>query len=188
MTLADKADGARRWCIDYRRVNQKTIPDKQPMPYIAKLIEKLRVSGFFTKLDMASAYWQVAMHPEDIQKTAFVTADGHFEWFVLPFGLKNALATFQRIIRKVLGDLLNHGVLSYLDDIVIYAKTEQEHHAPLKQLRSCSKDLTITTSNSNERNINSLSHKLSSLDTSSAMMRSDPYMEKSKSYLTFYRP
>ena len=134
VTLADKADGTRRLCIDYRRVNQKTIPDKQPMPYIADLLEKFQGSRFSTKLDMASGYWQVAMHPEDIHKTAFVTADGHFEWLVLPFGLKNAPATFQRIVRKVLGDLLNHGVLSYLDDIVIYAKTKQKHDALLKQV------------------------------------------------------
>ena len=142
VTLADKAHGTRHLCIDYRRVNQETIPDKKTMPYIADFLEKYQVSRFFNKLDMASGYWEVAMHPEDIHKPAFITADGHFEWLVLPFGLKKAPATFQRIIRKVLGDLLNHGVLSYLDDIVIYAKTKQEHDALLK---TSLRDLTITT-------------------------------------------
>ena len=102
VTLADKADGTRRLCIDYRRVNQKTIPDKQPTPYIADLLEKFQGSKFFTKLDMASGYWQVAMHPDDIHKTAFVTPDGHYEWLVLPFGLKNAPATFHRIVQNIL--------------------------------------------------------------------------------------
>ena len=76
---------------------------------------------------MASGYWQVPIHPEDIHKTAFVTQDGHYEWLVLPFSLKNAPATFHRIVQRILGNLLNHGVYSYLDDVILYAITQGEH-------------------------------------------------------------
>jgi hypothetical protein len=76
------------------------------------------------------------MDPRDIEKTAFVTQDGHYEWLVLPFGLRNAPATFTRVIRRVLGKLLNNGVMSYLDDIVIYAKTSDEHNRLLTEVLS----------------------------------------------------
>ena len=121
-------DGKRRLCVDYRQLNKKTIADKQPLPYKPDVIERLQGCRFFSKLDFASGYWQVAVQPDDIQKTAFVTIDGHYEWLVLPFGLKNAPATFQRVVRKILGDLIDYGVLSYLNDIVFYAKAMEEHN------------------------------------------------------------
>ena len=104
------------------------------MPYIPDVIDKLQGCRFFTKLDMASGYWQVPIHPEDIHKTAFVTQDGHYEWLVLPFGLKNAPATFHRIVQRILGNLLNHGVYSYLDDVILYAKTQEEHDSLLREV------------------------------------------------------
>ena len=134
VTLAPKKDGKRRLCLDFRRPNKKTIADKQPLPYIPDVIDRLQGSRFFSKLDFASGYWQVSMHPDDIQKTGFVTQEGHYEWLVLPFGLKNAPATFQRVVRKILGELINNGVLSYLDDIVIYAKTLDEHNRLLREV------------------------------------------------------
>ena len=69
--------------------------------------------------------------PESIDKTAFITPDGHYEWLVLPFGLKNAPATFQRIVREVLGELLDHGVIPYFDDIIVYSETVPEHLSTL---------------------------------------------------------
>ena len=114
-TLADKKDGSRRFVCDYRGVNSKTIPDKTPLPVIADFVDRLQGSKFFSKLDFASGYWQVPIHPDDIHKTAFVTPDGHYEWLVLPFGLKNAPATFHRVVQSILQDFINQGVMSYLD-------------------------------------------------------------------------
>ena len=134
VTLPDKKDGTKRLAIDYRRLNSKTISDKTPIPLIADIIDRFRGAKYFSKLDFASGFWQVPIHPDDIHKTAFVTTDGHFEWTVLPFGLKNSPATFHRVVRKILSDLINNGVLSYLDDIIIYASTEDEHHSFLREV------------------------------------------------------
>ena len=134
ITLADKKDGTKRLCIDYRKLNQKTVADKTPLPLIADLIDRLQGSTIFSKLDFASGYWQVPVHAEDIYKTAFVTKDGHFEWLVLPFGLKNSPSTFHRVVRKILGDLINKGVMSYLDDIILYAKNSTEHNRLLNEV------------------------------------------------------
>ena len=142
-TLADKADCTKRLCCDYRGLNGKTIADKQPMPYIPDVIDKLQGCRFFTKLDMASGYWQVPIHPEDIHKTAFVTQNGHYEWLVLPFGLNNAPATFHRIVQRILGNLLNHGVYSYLDDVILYAKTQEEHDTLLREVFTRLKDHNV---------------------------------------------
>ena len=134
VTLADKKDNTKRLCIDYRRLNHKTISDKTPLPLIADVLDRLQGSKVFTKLDFCSGYWQVPVNEEDIHKTAFVTTNGHYESLVLPFGLKNSPATFHRVVQKIIGDLLNHGVMSYLDDIVIYAKERSEHDQLLTQV------------------------------------------------------
>ena len=127
VTLVDKKDGTKRLCIDYRKLNSITIDDKQPLPKIQYAINKLRGSKFFTTLDVAAGYWHVSIDPRDIDKTAFVTHNGHYEWLVMPFGLKTAVATFQRLIQKSLGDLLNNGCLNYLDDIIVYSETLEDH-------------------------------------------------------------
>ena len=134
ITLADKKDGTKRLCIDYRRLNSKTVADKTPLPVIADVIDRLQGSKYFSKLDFASGYWQVAIHPEDIPKTAFVTRDGHYEWTVLPFGLKNSPSTFHRVVRKILGELINNGVMSYLDDIIVYASDKATHDRLLEDV------------------------------------------------------
>ena len=134
ITLADKKDGTKRLCVDYRRLNKITVADKTPLPLIADVIDRLRGMKIFSKLDFASGYWQVPVHPEDISKTSFVTRDGHFEWLVLPFGLKNSPSTFHRVVRKILGNLVNTGVMSYLDDIVVYAEDQVEHDRLLTEV------------------------------------------------------
>ena len=127
VTLAPKKDGTQRLCIDYRRLNAITIDDKMPMPRIQEVLDRLSDSKYFTTLDIAWGFWHIEMEIDSIEKTAFVTNEGHYEWMVMPFGLKNSPATFQRTIQKILGALLYRGTINYLDDIIIYTKTFEEH-------------------------------------------------------------
>ena len=134
VTLAPKKDGSQRLCIDFRKLNAITIDDKMPLPRIQEVLDRLSGAKYFTTLDIAWGYWQAAMDPASVAKTAFVTNSGHYEWLVMPFGLKNAPATFQRTLQTVLGKLLYNGAINYLDDIIIYSKTYTEHLALLDQV------------------------------------------------------
>ncbi|UYV80136.1 K02A2.6-like [Cordylochernes scorpioides] len=102
VVMVPKKDGNKRMCIDYRRLNEITLDDRQPLPHIQDMFDRLHGSRFFSTLDVAWGYWQIEMDPQSIQKTAFVTNDGHYEFLVMPFGLKNAASTFQRIIQHIL--------------------------------------------------------------------------------------
>jgi hypothetical protein len=115
----------KRLVIDYRPLNAKTIQQNWPIPRVLDILDRLSGSIWFTVLDLKSGYWQVLMSQESIQKTAFSTADGHYEFLRLPFGLKNAPAEFSRIMFMVLGNL--SFVEIYLDDITIHSKTLDEH-------------------------------------------------------------
>ncbi|UYV80156.1 hypothetical protein LAZ67_18001842, partial [Cordylochernes scorpioides] len=127
VVMVPKKDGNKRMCIDYRRLNEITLDDRQPLPHIQDMFDRLHGSRFFSTLDVAWGYWQIEMDPQSIQKTAFVTNDGPYEFLVMPFGLKNAASTFQRIIQHILGELLWKGTCSFQDDILVYTKTWQEH-------------------------------------------------------------
>ncbi|UYV61460.1 K02A2.6-like, partial [Cordylochernes scorpioides] len=127
VVMVPKKDGNKRMCIDYRRLNEITLDARQPLPHIQDMFDRLHGSRFFSTLDVAWGYWQIEMDPQSIQKTAFVTNDGHYEFLVMPFGLKNAASTFQRIIQHILDELLWKGTCSFQDDILVYTKTWQEH-------------------------------------------------------------
>jgi hypothetical protein len=131
VVIVPKPDGSARFCCDFRRLNSVTIPDAYPMPRIDDLIDKVGQAKFLTKIDLSRGYWQVPMDPESIPLSAFVTAHGEFQWRFMPFGLRNAPATFQRLVRRVLTGLESF-TGAYLDDIIIFSSTWSEHLEHIK--------------------------------------------------------
>lgn len=128
------ASGKQKWriVVDYRKVNEKTIDDRYPLPNISDILDKLGRCQYFTTLDLASGFHQIEMHPDSIPKTAFSVEHGHYEFVRMPFGLKNAPATFQRVMDDVLKGLQNKICLVYMDDIIIFSTSLQEHINNLK--------------------------------------------------------
>lgn len=134
VTLAPKKDGTWRFCLDYRAVNDITKKDRHPLPRISDLLEALSGAKYFTTLDLAAGYWQIPMAEEDIEKTAFITAEGSYEFLRMPFGLCNAPATFQRWVNTVFAPMLRLSVLCYIDDILVFSKTFEEHVVHVREV------------------------------------------------------
>lgn len=124
--LVKKKDGTDRMCVDYRELNDNTVPDRFPLPLISDQIARLHGGHFFSILDLTSGFHQIPIEPESIEKTAFVTPDGQFEYLRMPFGLRNAPSVFQRALVHALGDLVNSYVVVYMDDVLIVASSAQE--------------------------------------------------------------
>lgn len=134
VVIVKKKDGTERFCVDYRQLNAITKPDRYPIPRISSLLESFREANWFSGLDLASGYWQVEMSKADREKTAFIIDGGLYEFNVMPFGLRNAPGTFQRLMNYVLRDLIGKFVAVYLDDIIIYSKTYEQHIDHLNQV------------------------------------------------------
>jgi hypothetical protein len=130
------ASGEKKWrlVVDFRRLNEKTIGDAYPLPDITEILDQLGQSKYFSCLDMVMGYHQIEVKEEDKEKTAFSTKNGHWEYNRLPFGLKTAPSTFQRMINTVLSGLTGTRCFVFLDDIVIYAKSLSEHDAKLREV------------------------------------------------------
>lgn len=128
------ASGKKKWrmVIDYRKINEKTIDDRYPLPNITDILDKLGRAQYFTTLDLASGFHQIEMHPNSIEKTAFSVENGHYGYTRMPFGLKNAPATFQRVMDNVLQGLQGKHCLVYMDDIIIFSSSLQEHITSIK--------------------------------------------------------
>ena len=125
--LVKKKNGTTRFCIDYRRVNAVTRKDAYPLPRVDDTLDTLSGSAWFTTLDLVSGYWQIEVDPNDREKTAFATTEGHFEFNRMPFGLCNAPSTFQRLMDLVLAGLQWDSCLVYLDDVIIPGRSLSEH-------------------------------------------------------------
>ncbi len=127
IVLVRKKSGELRFCIDYRRLNQITRNDAHPLPRVDDLLDSVGNAKYFTTLDLKSGYWQIAVHPDDREKTAFVTHGGLYEFNRMPFGLATASATFQRAMELALAGLTYSICLCYLDDIIIFSNSITEH-------------------------------------------------------------
>ena len=125
--MVHKKDGSWRFCIDYHKLNAVTCRDAYPLPRIDATLDSLVVATYFTTLDLASGYWQVAVEENDKEKSAFSTPEGHFEFNVMPFGLTNAPATFQRFMECILVGFVGEECLIYLDDIILFSSSFKEH-------------------------------------------------------------
>ena len=126
VVLVKKKDGTVRFCVDYRKLNGVTVKDSYPLPRIEDCLNALSGSQWFCTLDLASGYWQVEMAETDKEKTAFSTGSGLYQFNVMPFGLCNAPATFERLMERVLVGLPWHVLLIFFDDVIVHAKSFEE--------------------------------------------------------------
>lgn len=130
--LVPKADGTLRFCTDYRKVNAVTKPDSFPLPRMEDCIDQVGSARFVSKLDLLKGYWQVPLSARAREIAAFITPKGLYSYAVMPFGLRNAPATFQRLMNRVIGDM--QGCAVYLDDVVLYSDTWPIHLQRMREL------------------------------------------------------
>ena len=135
VVMVRKKDGSLRFCVDFRQLNAATVKDAHPLPRIDDLLDALHGAKWFSTLDLKSGYWQVPIAEQDKEKTAFRTSSGQlFEFNQVPFGLCNAPATFSRLMDRVLAGLYWETCLFYLDDIIVFSSTWEEHLARLREV------------------------------------------------------
>jgi hypothetical protein len=127
-----KKYGTLRLCIDYKQLNKITIKNKDPLPRINDLFDQVGGAKIFSKLDLRSGYHQVRIKDKDINKTDFRTRYGHYEFVVIPFGLTKALATFMCLVNSIFSQYLDKFVVVFIDDILVYYKTKEEHEESLR--------------------------------------------------------
>lgn len=123
-----------RLVIDYRKLNEKTISDKYPIPDITEILDKLGRATYFSTIDLVSGFHQIQLDTKDVEKTAFSVSSGKYEFTRMPFGLKNAPATFQRVMDAVLRDLIGVCCLVYMDDIIIFSSSFEEHVKDIRKV------------------------------------------------------
>ena len=168
IVLVRKQNGTLRFCVDYRKLNGVTRKDAYPLPRVDDALDTLSGCQWFTTLDLISGYWQVQLNPEDREKSAFTTFEGLFEFNVMPFGLCNAPATFQRLMDSVLAGLQWTSCLVYVDDIIIPGKTFDDHlhnlHSVLLRLREANLKLQPPKCIFARKSVSFLGHIISAKD------------------------
>ena len=161
-----KKDGSIRICIDYRKLNEVTLPDSYPLPRVQDCLDSLQGSCWFTTLDATSGYFQLETDTADRDKTAFVCEKGLFAFRVLPMGLVNSAATYQRTLEQIMSELQHETCLIYLDDIIVYSKTFQEHiqrlDEVLTRLGNASLKLSPKKCHILQQDVTFLGHRVSS--------------------------
>ena len=165
--LSKRKDGSTRFSVDQRKLNSVTHKDAYPLSHINDTLESLSDSKWFSTIDLLSGYWQVGMAESDKEKTAFITHDGLFEFNVMPFGLCNAPATFQRLMNLSLSGMLWSECLVYLDDIIIFVCTFEEHLChltsvlELERLRAVNLKAKLSKCNFLQQQVHYLGHVIS---------------------------
>jgi hypothetical protein len=129
--FVEKKDKSLRMCVDYHSLNEVTIKNKYPLPRIDDLFDQLKGAKYFSKVDLRSGYHQLKIRESDIPKTAFVTRYGQYEFTVMSFGLTNAPAYFMNLMNKVFMEELDKFVVVFIDDILFYSKSMEEHEQHL---------------------------------------------------------
>ena len=162
VVLVPKPDGTSRFCVDFRKLNKITKKDSYPLPLISESLEALGGARFFSSLDMISGYWQVEMNSSSKEKTAFVTHSGLYEFTTMPFGLCNTPGTFQRLMECVLRGLTWQIALIYLDDVLVYSRTFDEHLQHLRlvfdRFRTAGLKLKPSKCHFGQKQVNYLGH------------------------------
>ena len=139
MLFLKKKDGSLRLCIDYRQLNKVTIKNKYPLPRIYDLFDQLQGARCFSKIDLRSGYHQLRIRSEDVPKTAFRTRYGHYEFLVMSFGLTNATAALLDLMNRVFRPFLDRFLMVFIDEILAYSKSEEEHARHLRFVKYFSK-------------------------------------------------
>jgi len=134
MLLVKKKDGRSRMCLDYRYLNKLTIKNKYPISRIEDLMDQLHGASVFSKIDLQSGYHQILVKVEDVEKIAFRSRYGHYEYVVMPFGVSNAPSLFMDYTNRIFRPFLDKFVMVFIDDILIYSRTHEEH---VDHLRKC---------------------------------------------------
>jgi hypothetical protein len=132
--FVEKKDGTKRMCVDYRDLNEVTIKNKNPLPRIEDPFDQLRGASVFSKTDLRSGYHHLRIRPSDVSKTIFTTKYGLYEFTVMLFGLTNASAFFIYLMNNVFMDYLDKFVVVFIDDILIYFQSEEEHADHLRKV------------------------------------------------------
>ncbi len=134
MLFMEKKDGTQWMCVDYRSLNEVTIKNKYPLPRIEDLFDQMKGASAFSKIDLRSGYHQLKIRESDIPKTTFRTRYGLYEYTVMSFGLMNAPAYFMYLMNKVFIKYLDKFVVVFIDDTLIFSKTEEEHEKHLRMV------------------------------------------------------
>ena len=142
IVIVKKKDGSNRICVDYRKLNNVTVADPDPIMTPEDLFQLLKKSNYFSKIDFSEGYWQIPVAEEDVKKMVFVTPDGNYEFIQMPFGMKNSGTTLVRGMRMLISDFEN--VDSYIDDLIVYTEVWNTHIRVLDELMNRLQQVNLT--------------------------------------------